>query len=223
MVKRYVTYRRVSTKAQGQSGLELDAHNRDIRIFLESYSEEPWEVAGAFVDILSGTDRARPELAKAIELAKREGAELLLAKLDRLSRRASFIAALMEDPKLRLRVAQMPHADNSQLHVYAVLAEQEREFISKRTKSALAEAKARGRKLGGMRDATIRRNEAVKANAQARAEAIEGIIRPLREAGKTLQQIAEELNRAGVETARGGGWHASQVKRTLDRLSTPQM
>jgi hypothetical protein len=73
-----------------------------------------------------------------------------------------------------------------------------------------------------MRDATMRRNEVVKANAQARAEKIEGIIRPLRETGKTLQQIAEELNRAGVETARGGAWHASQVKRTLDRLSAPQ-
>jgi DNA invertase Pin-like site-specific DNA recombinase len=222
MVKRYVTYRRVSTKAQGESGLGLDAQDRDIRIFLDSYPEGPWEVAGEFVDVLSGTDSARPELAKAIELAKREGAELLVAKLDRLSRKVSFIAALMEDPKLRLRVAQMPHADNFQLHVYAALAEQEREFISKRTKAALAEAKARGRKLGGMRDATMRRNEVVKANAQARAEKIEGIIRPLRDTGKTLQQIAEELNRAGVETARGGAWHASQVKRTLDRLSAPQ-
>jgi DNA invertase Pin-like site-specific DNA recombinase len=223
MVKRYVTYRRVSTKAQGGSGLGLDAQDRDICIFLESYSEEPWEVAGEFIDVPNGKDSVRPELAKAIDLANREGAELLVAKLDRISRQAPFIATLIEDKRLKLRVASMPHACNFQLLVYAILSEQERDFISKRTKAALAEAKARGQILGGLRDATMRRNEVVKANAQARAAKVEGIIRPLREAGKTLQQIAEELNLAGVQTARGGAWHASQVKRTLDRLSMSQM
>ncbi|MDW4497272.1 recombinase family protein [Sulfitobacter sp. D35] len=217
-MKKYVTYRRVSTAEQGRSGLGLDAQDRDIKLFLETYSDTPLEVVGEFLDVLSGKDDDRPQLAKAIEMAKRLGAELLVSKLDRLSRRVSFIANLMEDPKLSLRVAQMPYADKFQLHIYAALAEQEREFISKRTSAALAAAKDRGVKLGGMRDATMKRNKVVKANAQRRADKVAGLIIPLREAGRTLREIAGELNNAGVKTARGGAWQASQVKRILERL-----
>lgn len=218
-MQKYVTYMRVSTAEQGRSGLGLDAQKRDIAIFLDTYSEVPFEVIGEFTDVLSGANDDRPELAKAIDLAKKTGADLLVAKLDRLSRRVSFIAALMEDPKLSLRVAQMPYADKFQLHIYAALAEQERDFISKRTKAALQEAKARGQKLGGLRDKTMRRNVAVQANAKARAEKIAGIVQPLRDAGKPLREIAEHLERAGVGTARGGRWSASQVKRVLERLN----
>lgn len=218
-MKRYVTYRRVSTNQQGRSGLGLDAQERDIRLYLEGYSETPYEVIAEFIDIASGTSDERPELAKAIALAKQEGAELLVAKLDRLSRKVSFIAALMDDKKLLLRVASMPAADKFQLHIYAALAEQEREFISIRTKAALSEAKARGVKLGGLRDATMQRNVALKANAKRRAEKVGGIIQPLRKAGKTLREIADELNKAGLQTPRGGLWQASQVKRTLERLA----
>lgn len=219
MAIRYVTYRRVSTEDQGRSGLGLDAQTRDLTLFLETYSEEPWEVIGEFTDVESGTNSERPELAKAIDMAKRDKATLLVAKLDRLSRKVAFIAALMDDKKLSIRVASMPRAQKFELHIYAALAEQERDFISTRTKAALNEAKGRGVKLGGLRDATMRRNEAVKANALARAEKVESIIRPLREGGQTLAQIAEALNASGVPTARGGRWYPAQVKRTLDRLA----
>ena len=218
-MRKYVTYMRVSTAEQGKSGLGLEAQKRDISIFLDTSSDVPFEVIGEFTDVLSGTDDDRPELKKAIDLAKKSGADLLVAKLDRLSRRVSFIAKLMEDPKLSFRVAQMPHADKFQLHVYAALAEQERDFISKRTKAALAEAKARGQKLGGLRDKTIQRNHAVKANARARAEKIAGLVIPLRDAGKTLREIASHLDRADIATARGGHWNASQVQRVLQRVS----
>jgi DNA invertase Pin-like site-specific DNA recombinase len=214
----YVIYRRVSTKEQGRSGLGLDAQDRDIALFLERFNTEPYNVIATYTDVLSGTDNDRPELNAAIELCRKTGATLLVSKLDRLSRKVSAIAALMEDKRLNFRVAQMPNADKFQLHIYAALAEQEREFISARTKAALAEAKARGTKLGGLRDKTMMRNVAVQANAAARAEKVAGIVRPLREVGKPLREIADHLNRAGVQTARGGLWQASQVKRVLDRL-----
>lgn len=218
-MKTYVTYRRVSTTDQGKSGLGLAAQDRDIRLYLEGYSEQPYEIIGAFTDIASGKVVDRPELTKAIAMAKLESAELLVAKLDRLSRKVSFISKLMDDKKLALRVASMPQADKFSLHIYAALAEQEREFISIRTKAALAEAKARGVKLGGLRDKTMQRNKAVQANAKLRAEKVAGIIKPLRDAGSSLRAIADELNKVGVQTARGGVWQASQVKRTLERLA----
>lgn len=218
-MKQYVTYRRVSTAEQGRSGLGLEAQDRDIQIFLETYSDVPFEVIGSFVDVESGGNDDRPELAKAITLAKRTGAELLVAKLDRLSRDVAFIATLLKDKRLSFRVASMPHADKFQLHIYAALAEQERDFISRRTKAALAAAKAKGKVLGGLRDTTMKRNEVVKEDAQRRADNLSGVLLPMRQAGKTLREIAAELSRLGIKTARGGDWTATQVARHLSRLS----
>ena len=216
---RYVTYKRVSTKEQGRSGLGLEAQERDIALFLESYSEEPWEVLGEFVEVQSGSDDTRPELGKAIALAKKEGAVLLVAKLDRLSRDVHFITGLMKDKRLQFKVASMPYADKLQLQIYAVLAEQERDFISQRTKAALQQAKARGTRLGGLRDKTMKRNVILKAQADERARKLEGIVRPMRERGASLREIAASLNEAGIQTPRGGDWQAQQVKRLLDRLT----
>lgn len=215
---RYVTYKRVSTKEQGRSGLGLKAQQRDIDLFLETFSEEPWEIIGSYVDVQSGKEDERPELQKAIDQAKRGKAVLLVAKLDRLSRRVSFVASLMEDKHLQFRVASMPHADKFQLHIYAALAEQEREFISARTKAALREAKARGKKLGGLRDKTRKRNVAVKQQADARAKQLEAILTPLQQNGATLREIATALNEANVATPRQGTWHPNSVRRMLQRI-----
>jgi DNA invertase Pin-like site-specific DNA recombinase len=218
-MNRYVTYKRVSTKEQGKSGLGLDAQERDIQLFLDNYSAEPWEVVADFVEVESGTNSDRPELKEAITQAKKLKAVLLVAKLDRLSRKVSFISALMEDKALKIAIACMPTADNFSLHIYAALAEQERQFISTRTKAALAEAKARGVKLGGMRDKTMQRNIAVKKNAQDRAERLRGLVEPMVKDKLPLRAMADSLNHANVPTARGGEWSAVQVSRVIERLA----
>lgn len=217
--KKYVIYYRVSTKRQGESGLGLEAQERDISLFLDNYSDVPFEVVGTFTDVESGKHATRPELEKALNMARAQSAELLVAKLDRLSRRVSQIAALMDDKKLSIRVAAMPNADKFQLHIYAALAEQERDFISLRTKQALASAKERGTKLGGLRDATMKRNAAARRVADIAAHRIADIALPLRESGKSYQAIANALNAAKVQTPRGGlGWYASSVRNALKRL-----
>ncbi len=217
-MKRYVSYKRVSTKEQGKSGLGLGAQERDIKLFLDNYSEEPWEIAGDFVEVMSGTNSDRPILKEAIAMAKKQKATLLVAKLDRLSRKVSFIATLMDDKTLKIKVAAMPNADKFQLHIYAALAEQERDFISIRTKAALAEAKVRGVKLGGLRDKTMKRNIVQQKNAQDRAEKLRNIVEPMVKNDMSLRGMAKALNEAGIETARGGAWSAPQVSRIVDRL-----
>ena len=216
-MKRYVIYTRVSTAEQGKSGLGLEAQERDIHLFLQNFSETPWEIIGEFQDVQSGKVDDRPELMKALQLARKEKAELLVAKLDRLSRDVEFIARTIK--QATIRVASMPHADNFQLHIYAALAEQEREFISKRTKAALQVAKERGRQLGGLRDKTMKRNEAIQEKAKAEAEKVMKIVGPLKNAGQTLAAIAGTLNDMEVKTSRGGQWTATQVKRVLDRAA----
>jgi len=217
-MERYIIYKRVSTAEQGKSGLGLEAQERDIVLFLEGYAGQH-EVLATFTEIESGANGSRPELQRAIELAKDRKAYLLVAKLDRLSRKVSFIATLMDDPKLLLRVASMPHADKFQLHIYAALAEQEREFISRRTKAALAEAKKRGTVLGGRRAGQERRHKAVAEEADRNARRVIETIRERQKTGSTLQQIADELNRLGVATARGGKWYPSTVRNYALRLT----
>lgn len=217
--RKYVIYRRVSTAAQGESGLGLEAQDRDTALFLDNYSDTPFDVIGTFTDVQSGKNDDRPELAKALDLARKEGAEVLVSKLDRLSRDVAFIANILKDKRLSFRVASMPHADKFQLHIYAALAEQERDFISLRTKQALAAAKARGVKLGGMRDATMKRNDVAIAAADAAAQRVAQIITPMRASGASLQAIADALNAAQIATPRGARWLPKSVANALARLA----
>lgn len=215
-MKQFIKYYRVSTRSQADSGLGLSAQQRDIDLYLSTYAETPWEVLAEFTDVQSGKDDNRPELQEAMALAEETGATILIAKLDRISRRVSFISAIMERKKLNLTVATMPNADKFQLHIYAALAEQEREFISLRTKQALAPLKGTG-KLGGNRGNIDKANEAARALADSHAAKVMDTVLPLKEAGRTLQQIADTLNKSGVKTARGGKWHPTTVKNVLAR------
>jgi DNA invertase Pin-like site-specific DNA recombinase len=217
MYQQFVIYTRVSTQEQKRSGLGLEAQRRDVDIFLANYAPGG-EVLGEFCDQGSGADDGRPEFQRALALARKTGAELLVAKLDRLSRRVSKISQLMEDPRLRLRVASMPHADKFQLHIYSALAEQERTFISHRTKAALAAAKARGIRLGGYRE-TARTASAVarRSIADAHAAKLVRVVAPLRQSGLTLQAVADRLQEMTIPTPNGGAWTPTAVSRVLSR------
>ena len=216
----YVTYLRLSRDAKGGRNYGLDAQRRDLNIFLGQCCPDAdgcLEIA-SYTEIQSGTDDDRPEMAKAIAHAKREGATLLVAKLDRLSRRVSFIAGLLDDQRLLFRVACMPTADKFQLHIYAALAEQEREFISARTKAGLAAAKARGVVLGGIRPNTITSNAAARAKADNDAEQLRGVIAPMVASGMALRAMAEALAKAGRTSRTGTPLHPTQVARIVERL-----
>ena len=222
-MKKFVVYTRVSTKRQGDSGLGLEAQERDIDLYLTNYADVPHEVIGTFCDVESGTKHTRQEMDKAIDLVRQTGATLLVAKLDRLSRSVAFIATLMEDKRIDLIVASMPSADKFQLHIYAALAQQEREFISTRTKAALQAAKARGTKLGGARPNQQARHAAVKALALENANRVAPIIMDQIDAGKTYRYIAGQLNGLAVPTARGGLWYAGTVRNYHKRLQNTQV
>jgi DNA invertase Pin-like site-specific DNA recombinase len=219
MELKYVTYVRVSTKEQGKSGLGLDAQRRDIKLFLDNYSDTHYQVIAEHTEIHSGTDDTRQELRAAIRTAKEKKAILLIAKLDRLSRKVSFIAGLMDDKNLNLKVAQMPNADKFQLHIYAALAEQERDFISKRTIAALKEAKIRGVKLGGLRDKTNERNKAKQEQADQFAARMWPTLEPMQQQGLSLSDIANRLNEIGITTVTGKQFQPQTIKNIIQRCT----
>jgi DNA invertase Pin-like site-specific DNA recombinase len=217
---KYVSYLRLSRESRGGRNYGLDAQRRDLDLFLGQLCPEADGCAeiASYVEIQSGADDDRPELARAIEHAKREGAELLVAKLDRLSRRVSFIAGLLDDRRLSFRVANMPNADKFQLHIYAALAEQEREFIGARTKAGLAAAKAAGKRLGGIRPNTITRNDAARDRATAESEKLRPVLAPMHANGDTLRSMAIALAGLKVTTRNGQPLSPSGVKNHLQRL-----
>lgn len=130
---RYVAYLRVSTDKQGSSGLGLQAQETAISAFLKSGDE----VIASYKDIESGKKSDRPQLMAALEHCKKEGATLLIAKLDRLSRNVAFIFNL-RDSGVDFVCCDMPDANTMTIGILALFAQHEREMISKRTKEALA-------------------------------------------------------------------------------------
>lgn len=144
---RFVTYLRVSTAQQGSSGLGLEAQRAASTAYLNGGN---WTLVKEVVEIESGKRNDRPALAQALRICRQQKATLLIAKLDRLARNVHFISGLMESG-VEFIAVDMPEANRFVVHIMAAVAEQEAETISKRTKAALAAAKARGKALGGRR------------------------------------------------------------------------
>ena len=215
-----ISYLRVSTAGQGKSGLGLEAQREIIARFAEA---EGMTIAAEFVEIETGKGHdaleQRPILAAALAEARRLKCSVIVAKLDRLSRDVAFVAGLMAQ-RVPFVVAELGQGvDPFVLHLYAALAEKERAMIASRTKAALAAAKARGTRLGNPNLAPVQAlgTAMVEAKADHFAANILPIIKPMREAGATLRQIAEALNSRGIPTARKGTWAATQVSAILDR------
>ncbi|MNF53102.1 DNA-invertase hin [compost metagenome] len=224
-----IAYYRVSTKSQGESGLGLEAQKAYVETACKAHG---WEVVAEYIETVSGSIAPveRPECAKALA----HGLPVVVAKLDRLSRDVEHIASLMK--RASLKVATMPQADNFQLHLFAALAEQERAFISQRTKEALQALKDRAEagcevsiqkianrssvKAQGSKDVALATARAARSDkANAFAVTVEATIALAQSKGcETLQAIALFMNERKVFTANGGEWSATQVSRVLKRL-----
>ena len=142
-----VSYIRVSTKAQGNSGLGLEAQRSAVGAFADSRGAN---IQAEYREVETGKKKDRPELTKALAHCRRSKATLVVAKLDRLARNVAFTSALMESD-VDFVACDNPHANRLTIHILAAVAEAEAVAISERTKAALAAAKARGVKLGSAR------------------------------------------------------------------------
>ncbi len=214
----FVTYYRVSTQAQGRSGLGLEAQRAAVATYLQGSPAH-----AEYQDIESGARNNRPQLQAALSLCRLTGATLLVAKLDRLSRNVAFLATL-QDSGIRFVCADMPEANELTIHVLAAVAQAERKMISTRVREALAAAKTRGRKLGGDRgnlssasiSGRLRSIEARQGRAADRRADLMPHVDAAKAAGHTtLAGIADYLNGLSIPTARGATWQANSVRRLI--------
>ena len=228
-----VAYYRVSTAAQGRSGLGLEAQRTAVE---EIVRARGLTLLIEFTEVESGKRNDRPVLAQALHHARITNATLVIAKLDRLSRNAAFLLTL-RDSGVSFLAADVPDANDLTIGVLAVIAQAEREAISRRTKEALAAIKQKtdrgevhvsartGRivqSLGnpkreqalGERAGDLTLARAAKAlRLRERATDISAVVQAIKAAGhSSLYAVAAELNQRGVMGPRGGSWHPSTVR-----------
>ena len=220
-----IAYYRVSTARQGESGLGLEAQRTKVEAMA---AERGAQVVAEFVEVESGRKSSRPQLAAAIAEARRIGAAVAVAKLDRVARDAELVLRLSREAERNgmagFLFCDLPDIDATTaagrmvLSVMASVAEFEGRRISERTREALQQAKARGIKLGGIRPNTRTRNEEAKAKALARTERLRPLLTALAAQGASLREMSAALAAAGTTTKAGNPWSASTVKLQLQRL-----
>ncbi len=225
-MQKIVSYIRVSTRRQGESGLGLEAQRAAVRGYADQHGSR---ILAEFVEVESGKIANRPELAKALAQAKRHTATLVVAKLDRLARNVAFTAALLESG-VEFICCDNPTATRLTIHILAAVAEDEARRISERTKAALAAAKSRGQKLGGARPecrnltaesrqrGSSRGAEAVRAAAEEAYRELGPLLVQMRQSGLSFRDMAAFLNAAGHATRQGKPWSDATLFKVCRRL-----
>jgi len=222
-IKKYVAYYRVSTAKQGVSGLGLDGQQTAVKNFVRD-----GELIATFTEIESGKKNNRVELDKALDTCKKQGATLVIAKLDRLSRNVSFISSLM-DSNLEFICCDMPTANKMTIQIMAAIAQWERETIVSRTKTALSELKKKGVLLGKPENLTASaiskglqvRQDNAKSNP-ANKQALE-LIGMYKRQGLSDAQTAAKLNELGLRTRTGKAFKHGTIYALAKRLpAAPQ-
>lgn len=216
---KFVAYYRVSTAKQGQSGLGLEAQQAAVASYLNGGA---WELVGEYEEVETGKGAnaldKRPQLRAALAACKKQGATLIIAKLDRLARNVHFVSGLLETG-VEFVAADMPQANKVMIQMHAVMSEWERDQISARTRAALAAAKGRGVQLGKAGPNNLKPNiEERQQAAREFAEKMRSIFTGMKMRQLPQRKMVEELNQLDIKASRGGKWSLLQVQRVLKLL-----
>ena len=216
----YVSYLRVSTQKQGYSGLGLEAQREIIQKHL--YDTTP---ISEFIEVESGRKKDRPKLKEALDLCRKTGSTLIVAKLDRLARNVYFLSSLLESD-VEIVFCDFPQANKMVLHILSAISQYEAELTASRTKSALQAKKARGCKLGNPEHLLGKHDQAIqnsimtcktKADNNPNNKRAVAMLRTLVKEEHTLKEMADILNREGFVTSKGACFSKATVYKLIKR------
>lgn len=221
-MQEFVTFFRVSTTKQGQSGLGLEAQRRSVQEYIDQLGGK---IVKEYVEIESGgkNEKDRPQLQSALNFARRKKITLVFAKLDRMARDTELAARILNS-NVEVAFCDMPGANRFILDVMAAVGSYERRAISERTRKAMAVARDQGRKFGfALHSPEIQQRACAKGafvnkekSDQFNHDLVWPVIREIQKSGvSTFSAIAEELNRRNVPTQRGGRWWPASVRKIL--------
>ena len=218
-MKKYIGYTRLSKKKTNGNQYGLRSQKRDIEDYISANNGELIEL---FSEIETGSDRrSRPILDEALRLCKKEGATLIIAKLDRLTRSVHFLSTLQKS-KVNFFCLDFPDASPLVLNIMVSVAEFEVTRIRSRIKKGLEQAKREGKVLGASQETLKKATQASinvrKANAEEFRRSIRKEISEIQKSSKKKlnhQAIADRLNRKKIGTRRGGIWYAESVRRVV--------
>ncbi len=217
-MKKFISYRRVSTAKQGASGLGLEAQKEIIKYFVE---REKGEVVADYCEVHSGKDLNEcPELHKAMREAKKQSATLIIAKTDRFRNVAQALEVLDVMGEDNVLFCDLPKTDRFTMTLFFALAERERLITSIRTKQALKAKKEQGFKLGRPNAEFTTEQVAKSVESRKRKAAENGnnkrawaTVQHMTD--RPLKEIAAYLNENGFTTSQGGEWRSNQVARLI--------
>lgn len=220
--QQYVSYLRVSTQKQGYSGLGLEAQKEIIRNYLNDKTP-----VTEYVEVESGRKKDRPKLKEALELCRKTGSILIVAKLDRLARNVSFLSSLLEND-VEIVFCDFPQANKMVLHILSAISQYEAELTASRTKSALQAKKARGYRLGNPEHLLNKHQQAIqnsimtcktKADNNPNNKRAVAMLRTLVKENRSLKEMADILNGEGFVISKGASFSKTTIYKLIKRYN----
>jgi len=222
-----IGYLRVSTSGQADDGVSLDAQRARVEAYCLA---NDLDLNAVFVDAGLSGKRAdnRPELQKALDMACRDGAVLVVYSLSRLARSTRDTLAIGERldeagadlVSLSEKIDTTSAAGKMVFRMLAVLAEFERDQICERTKSAMNYKRSKGERTGTVPYGFDLACDGINLVENQKEQAALKIIDELHAAGMSLRAIAAELNARKITTKNGGeSWPHTTVQRIVKRLA----
>lgn len=234
-MKKFVSWRRVSTKEQGRSGLGLEAQKDIIEYFVKS---ECGKLINDFAEVYTGKHLDKcVELKRAIEFSKENNAILIIAKTDRFRSTIEALQIYDEMGEGNIYFCDLPHTDKFTLTLFFAIAEREALQISIRTKAALGVLQKKiaeeggfysksgnwctslggtttGQAKGGHANGEKRRKEAAENSTNRIVAAMTKNITNSSE----LDSIVIKLNEMGVRTSSGLEFNRNRLSALMSKI-----
>jgi len=191
-------------------------------ICLRTLGGGSWQIIEWYIEPNPKRRFHRPQLELALAHCQKNGASLIVPKMQHLISNQVFIYRCLETERetksFQVLGCDVMGSEPMQLQLLVNIAQTKADKTSAKVRTKMQELKAQGIKLGSpkLSEARLKAKAAVGQYAQDRADGLLATVLEIKKDGnKSLQDIADQLNRRKIPTARGGTWHPTSVRNLL--------